>query len=69
MPGNIPWPQHKIDRLRELWGDGTPGGPSARQMALELGYSFNAVVGKAHRLHLPPKASPIKRVPERQIRH
>ena len=51
------WAEETIVRLRELWDEGH----STAQIALRLGVSKNAVVGKAHRLDLPARPSPIKR--------
>lgn len=51
------WAKETIVRLRELWDEGH----STAQIALRLGVSKNAVVGKAHRLDLPARPSPIKR--------
>lgn len=50
------WPLEKIDLLRSLWARGDSGAEIGRIM----GISKNAVVGKAHRLRLPPRPSPIK---------
>ncbi|MFN7610116.1 MAG: GcrA family cell cycle regulator [bacterium] len=50
------WPLEKIDLLRSLWARGDSGSEIGRIM----GISKNAVVGKAHRLRLPPRPSPIK---------
>jgi hypothetical protein len=50
------WPLEKIDLLRSLWARGDSGSEIGRIM----GISKNAVVGKAHRLLLPPRPSPIK---------
>lgn len=56
------WTAETIEALRRLWSDGH----SASQIAKELGgISRNAVIGKAHRLKLPPRPSPIKRNPEK----
>lgn len=51
------WAKETIVRLRALWDEGH----STSQIALRLGVSKNAVVGKAHRLDLPARPSPIKR--------
>ncbi len=50
------WPAHKIAVLRELWDMGYP----ARKIGAHLGISASSVIGKAHRLHLAPRPSPIK---------
>lgn len=51
------WPPHAIVELNELWTAGHTTGEIAKRM----GKTKNAVVGKAHRLHLPGRPSPIKR--------
>ena len=51
------WAEETVVRLRELWDEGH----STAQIAVRLGVSKNAVVGKAHRLDLPARPSPIKR--------
>ena len=51
------WTEDQIDQLKELWGEGL----STSEIGRKLGVTKNAVVGKAHRLGLPPRPSPIKR--------
>ena len=51
------WTEAQIDQLKELWGEGL----STSEIGRKLGVTKNAVVGKAHRLGLPPRPSPIKR--------
>lgn len=51
------WNAEKIDELTKLWDQGL----SASVIGKKLGVSKNAVVGKAHRLKLPARPSPIKR--------
>jgi GcrA cell cycle regulator len=52
------WSIETIATLRRCWSDGM----SASKIAEALGgISRNAVIGKAHRLKLPPRPSPIKR--------
>ena len=51
------WTEEQIDQLKELWGEGL----STSEIGRKLGVTKNAVVGKAHRLGLPPRPSPIKR--------
>lgn len=51
------WTDEKIDELTKLWDQGL----SASVIGKKLGVSKNAVVGKAHRLKLPARPSPIKR--------
>jgi GcrA cell cycle regulator len=51
------WTDERIDRLKELWSQGV----TASQIADELGgVSRNAVIGKAHRLGLQSRPSPVK---------
>jgi GcrA cell cycle regulator len=51
------WTDERIDRLKELWQKGM----TASQIADELGgVSRNAVIGKAHRLGLQSRPSPVK---------
>ena len=51
------WTDERIDRLRALWTKGV----TASQIAEELGgVSRNAVIGKAHRLGLQARPSPVK---------
>ncbi|MEX0923449.1 MAG: GcrA family cell cycle regulator [Rhodovibrionaceae bacterium] len=51
------WSTEQIDELTKLWDQGL----SASVIGKKLGVSKNAVVGKAHRLKLPARPSPIKR--------
>jgi GcrA cell cycle regulator len=55
------WADETIVRLRELWSEGH----STAEIGRRLGVSKNAVVGKAHRLDLPARPSPIRREGER----
>ena len=51
------WTEETIVRLRGLWDEGH----STAEIGRRLGFSKNAVVGKAHRLDLPARPSPIRR--------
>ncbi|HUD59940.1 MAG TPA: GcrA family cell cycle regulator [Acetobacteraceae bacterium] len=51
------WAEETIIRLRSLWDEGH----STAEIGRRLGVSKNAVVGKAHRLDLPARPSPIRR--------
>ena len=51
------WNEAAITRLRELWAERH----STAEIARRMGISKNAVVGKAHRLGLVSRPSPIKR--------
>ena len=51
------WTDERIERLKKMWHDGA----TASQIAEELGgVSRNAVIGKAHRLGLEQRPSPVK---------
>jgi GcrA cell cycle regulator len=51
------WTDERINRLKKLWSKGV----TASQIAEELGgVSRNAVIGKAHRLGLQSRPSPVK---------
>ena len=51
------WTEERIERLKKMWADGA----TASQIADELGgVSRNAVIGKAHRLGLEQRPSPVK---------
>ena len=50
------WSESRVERLKQLWSEGK----SANQIADELGdVTRNAVIGKAHRLKLESRPSPI----------
>lgn len=51
------WTDAVILSLRALWGEGL----STAEIGRRLGVTKNAVVGKAHRLVLPARPSPIRR--------
>src|SRR5215217_4269829 len=51
------WTEERIERLKKMWTEGS----TASQIADELGgVSRNAVIGKAHRLGLEARPSPVK---------
>jgi GcrA cell cycle regulator len=53
----LSWTEERIDTLKKMWDSGM----TATQIAEELGgVSRNAVIGKAHRLGLPARPSPVK---------
>ncbi|MBV8911860.1 MAG: GcrA cell cycle regulator [Acetobacteraceae bacterium] len=52
------WNEETIARIRALWAEGL----STAEIGRRMGISKNAVVGKAHRLNLPARPSPIRRV-------
>jgi GcrA cell cycle regulator len=51
------WTDEIIAKLRLLWAEGL----STAEIGRRLNISKNAVVGKAHRLNLPARPSPIRR--------
>src|SRR5215472_10744294 len=50
------WSDDRIRQLRRLWSEGH----STAEIGRRMGISKNAVVGKAHRLDLPARPSPIR---------
>src|SRR5688572_7002425 len=58
------WTEERIERLKKMWKDGA----TASQIADELGgVSRNAVIGKAHRLGLEARPSPVKPGEEKEV--
>ena len=53
----MPWDDTNVTKLRELWDQGLP----TAQIGKLLGFTKNAVVGKAHRIGLERRPSPIRR--------
>lgn len=51
------WTPEQINQLTRMWNEGL----STAEIGKHLGISKNAVVGKAHRLHLAARPSPIRR--------
>lgn len=51
------WTAEAIDQLRAFWAEGQ----STAEIGRRMGITKNAVVGKAHRLELPARPSPIRR--------
>ena len=54
------WSDEIIGQLRALWAEGH----STAEIGRRLGVTKNAIVGKAHRLDLPARPSPIRRDPD-----
>ena len=54
------WSDDIIGQLRALWDEGH----STAEIGRRLGVTKNAIVGKAHRLDLPARPSPIRRDPD-----
>lgn len=55
---NMVWTPERIEMLQSLWREGYSASAIAEKLG---GISRNAVIGKAHRLLLPSRPSPIKR--------
>ena len=53
----MPWDDNNVAKLRDLWDQGLP----TAQIGKLLGFTKNAVVGKAHRIGLERRPSPIRR--------
>ena len=59
------WTEERIERLKKMWHQGA----TASQIADELGgVSRNAVIGKAHRLGLEQRPSPVKPGEEKEVK-
>lgn len=56
-PPSTDWTFETIQTLRTLWAKGH----STAEIGRRMGLSKNAIVGKAHRLNLPSRPSPITR--------
>ena len=57
MENNSVWDEKQLGKLIKLWDEGLP----ITKIGLELGVSRNAIAGKAHRLGLPKRNSPISK--------
>ena len=53
----MPWDDNNVAKLRDLWDQGLP----TAQIGKLLGFTKKAVVGKAHRIGLERRPSPIRR--------
>jgi GcrA cell cycle regulator len=51
------WTEERIERLKSMWHDGATASEIAEKLG---GVSRNAVIGKAHRLGLEARPSPVK---------
>ena len=54
---NLVWDEEKLNKLKALWDEGLP----ITKIGNELGVSRNAIAGKAHRMGLPKRNSPISK--------
>ena len=57
MENNFVWDEDKLNKLRKLWDAGLP----ITKIGNEIGVSRNAIAGKAHRMGLPKRNSPISK--------
>jgi GcrA cell cycle regulator len=57
------WSEETILRLRELWDEGN----STKEIGRRLGVSKNAIIGKARRIGLEARPSPVRREPESRL--
>ena len=57
MENNSVWDKKNLEKLKKLWDEGLP----ITKIGLELGVSRNSIAGKAHRLGLPKRNSPISK--------
>jgi len=56
MASDIEWTEETVARLRAFW----EAGIATAEIGRRMGTSKNSVIGKAHRLGLPPRPSPIR---------
>ena len=57
MAEETSWTEKRLEKLKTLWDSGL----SISQIGEQLGVTRNAVAGKAHRLKLPKRQSPISK--------
>ena len=57
MENKSVWDKKNLEKLKKLWDEGLP----ITKIGLELGVSRNSIAGKAHRLGLPKRNSPISK--------
>ena len=58
MAEETSWTEERLEKLKTLWDSGL----SISQIGEQLGVTRNAVAGKAHRLKLPKRQSPISKL-------
>ncbi len=56
--GGYDWNDAAIQRLRDLWTEGH----STAEIGRRMGVSKNSIVGKAHRLDLPKRPDPVRKL-------
>ena len=64
MAEETSWTEERLDKLKKLWDSGL----SISQIGEQLGVTRNAVAGKAHRLKLPKRQSPISKTERKRIK-
>jgi len=57
------WTPERVEQLKKLWDEGL----TTAEIGKRIDVSKNAVVGKAHRLELPSRPSPIRRGVVRRV--
>ena len=62
MAEETSWTEERLEKLKTLWDSGL----SISQIGEQLGVTRNAVAGKAHRLKLSKRQSPISKVERQQ---
>jgi GcrA cell cycle regulator len=60
------WTEERVDLLKQLWGEGKTAAEIAK--ALGEGVTRNAVIGKAHRLKLSSRVSPIQQAAKKPVK-
>ena len=65
MAEETSWTEERLEKLKELWESGL----SISQIGEQLGVTRNAVAGKAHRLKLPKRQSPISKTDAKRLRN
>ena len=63
MAEETSWTEERLEILKALWEEGL----SISQIGERLGVTRNAVAGKAHRLNLRKRQSPIAKKPEKAV--
>ena len=58
------WTDERLEKLRDLWAKGL----SISQIGEEMGVTRNAIAGKAHRLGLPKRQSPISKSASKPVK-
>lgn len=67
MPFAPTWTPEEDTRLTGLWNQANPQVPTA-EIGRLMGKTKNAVIGRAHRLNLPARPSPLTQTGNRALR-